>query len=41
VLLSKGVSEDKIFFLCIMAAPEGIINLCNRWGGGERLSAPR
>jgi len=31
VLLARGVPEDKIFFLCIIAAPEGISRLCSRY----------
>eukprot|EP00877_Chromochloris_zofingiensis_P004396 jgi/Chrzof1/13958/Cz08g19120.t1 len=31
VLLDKGVPEEKIFFLCIIAAPEGICHLCTRF----------
>ena len=31
VLLSKGVAEDKIFLLCIIAAPEGIVKICSRF----------
>jgi uracil phosphoribosyltransferase len=30
VLLSKGVAEDKIFLLCIIAAPEGVVKICTR-----------
>lgn len=31
VLLSKGVEESKILFLTLMAAPEGIHNICRRF----------
>jgi uridine kinase len=31
VLLGRGVRQDKILFLCIIAAPEGISRLCSRF----------
>lgn len=31
VLLSKGVEESKILFLTLLAAPEGIHNICRRF----------
>lgn len=36
VLLSHGVKEDHILFLCLMAAPEGIIKV-RKGGGVKRL----
>ncbi|KAI8466809.1 MAG: putative uracil phosphoribosyl transferase [Monoraphidium minutum] len=39
VLLGKGVSEDKIFFLCIIAAPEGVIKLCSRFPSMKVLTS--
>ena len=31
VLLEKGVEEGKIFFLTLIAAPEGLTNICRRY----------
>jgi uridine kinase len=31
VLLDRGVLEEKIFLLCIIAAPEGISRVCSRF----------
>jgi len=31
VLLEKGVEEAKIFFLTLIAAPEGLTNICRRF----------
>ncbi len=31
VLLSKGVEEGRILFLTLIAAPEGIHNICQRF----------
>ncbi len=31
VLLSKGVEEAKILFLCLIAAPAGIHQLCGKY----------
>lgn len=31
VLLEKGVEEGKILFLTLIAAPEGLTNICRRY----------
>lgn len=31
MLLSKGVEESKILFLCLIAAPAGIHQLCGKY----------
>ena len=31
VLLDHGVVEDKMIFLCILAAPEGIMRVCSTY----------
>jgi uridine kinase len=31
VLLARGVLEEKIILLCIIAAPEGVHRICNRY----------
>lgn len=33
VLLGRGVQESKILFLCLIAAPSGIIAVGDGWGG--------
>lgn len=31
MLLARGVLEDKILLLCIIAAPEGVHRICSRF----------
>lgn len=39
VLLSKGVAEANILFICLIAAPEGITKLCSRFPGVKVITS--
>ena len=40
VLLEKGVEEGKIFFLTLIAAPEGLTNICRRYPKVSKCPQP-
>eukprot|EP01026_Neomeris_dumetosa_P039015 TRINITY_DN3194_c0_g1_i6.p1 TRINITY_DN3194_c0_g1~~TRINITY_DN3194_c0_g1_i6.p1 ORF type:complete len:349 (-),score=27.77 TRINITY_DN3194_c0_g1_i6:383-1429(-) len=39
VLVDKGVSEKRILFLCLIAAPDGIQQVCNRFPGIQIITS--